>query len=150
MKLTYEEECRLEELENKHGRRITSQPELEELQELLDKQYNQGKYKMKTISLEIALGYLRDCAAVIVNNGDRALTYPGDYDLNGDDDNEFLYLSWTNEDGDFNVKCVEGNNRQVSVTDQGTLVFIDDEGEEVELELLNMVPVKVNDKWNEI
>jgi hypothetical protein len=88
---------------------------------------------MKQISLKEAVQSLYNCSAVIVNNN--VLVYPSVEKLNGDVDNEFLYLGWTDEGLDYNIKAVEGNNQLVTV-ENNSLVFVDNEGEEFSLTLL--------------
>lgn len=77
---------------------------------------------MKTISLKEAYNILEQCAAIIV---DDAVMYPSLWELNGDDNNEFLYLSWTDGDyREFDLKFVEGDNREVKVS--GSSLFLAD------------------------
>lgn len=88
---------------------------------------------MKQISLVEAVQLLNDCSAVIVN--DNVLTYPSVEDLNDDDDNEFLYLGWTDDGLDYSMKVEEGNNRSVKIEDN-QMILVDDEGDEFSLTLL--------------
>jgi len=77
---------------------------------------------MKTISLEEAYSILEQCAAIVV---DDAVMYPSLWELNGDDNNEFLYLSWTDGDyREFHLKFVEGDNREIKVS--GSSLFLTD------------------------
>jgi hypothetical protein len=97
---------------------------------------------MKTIPLKDAHELIENAAAVIVNRD--ALMYASTDELNGDADNEFLFVSWTDSDGlEFRIKACEGENQNVKVTDQGDLILVDDEGEEFELTLLKMNVVRV-------
>lgn len=97
---------------------------------------------MKTIPLKQAHELIENAAAVIVNHD--ALMYPSVSDLTGEEDNEFLYVSWMDADGlGFKIKAVEENNQEVKVTDQGDLILVDDEGEEFEVTLLKMNVVRV-------
>lgn len=90
---------------------------------------------MKTITLSEAFLRLEQCAAVIVD--DTVLTFPGLADLNGDGDNEFLRVSWTDEAGyDFSIIASEGLNREVVVNDDGQLVFMDEDNEAFTITLL--------------
>jgi len=69
---------------------------------------------MKTISLEEAYNILEQASAIIV---DDAVIYPSLWELNGDDNNEFLYLSWTDADyNEFSLKFIEGDNREVELS----------------------------------
>ena len=97
---------------------------------------------MKNIPLKEAHELIENAAAIIVNHD--ALMYPSVSDLTGEEDNEFLYVSWTDGDGwEFEIKAVEENNRTVKVTDQGDLILVDDEGDEFEVTLLKMNVVRV-------
>ena len=97
---------------------------------------------MKTIPLKHAHELIEGAPAVIVNHD--ALMYPSVEDLNGEPDNEFLYVSWTDADGLlFEIKAVEENNQNVKVTDQGDLILVDDAGDEFEMTLLKMNVVRV-------
>ena len=88
---------------------------------------------MKTITLEEAYKILENCSGVIVDDG--AILYPSVWELNGKDENEFLYLSWEEEGLEFNVKFNEGSNREVKVS--GCSMFlIEGDGEETQLTIL--------------
>jgi hypothetical protein len=88
---------------------------------------------MKTITLKQAYQILENSSAVIV---DDAVVYPSLYELTGEDDNEFLFLSW--EDGDyheFNLQFLEANNGEVKVSGSSLFLY-DHEGEETQLTIL--------------
>ena len=92
---------------------------------------------MRTITLKAAFEVLENCSAVIIEDG--IVSYPGLSDLEGKDENEFLYFSWTDEDGlEFNLKFREGENQMVEVW-KSTMYLMDDEGDRVELTIL--VPI---------
>ena len=90
---------------------------------------------MKTLTLAQAHRVLENCSAVIWGD-QQFLTYPGTTDLTGDADNQFLYLSGTDDGGqDYAVMFEEGNNQSVKVV--GSFMFLtDNEGEEVQLTIL--------------
>lgn len=93
---------------------------------------------MRTISLKAAFEVLQSCSAVIVAE-DNVVTLPNLADLESSDENEFLYLSWTNEDGlDFYTKFREGENQQVEVW-KSSMYLMDSEGDRVELTILEPV-----------
>lgn len=90
---------------------------------------------MKTIGLKEAYNRLVESAAVIVDND--ALVYPSLGGIENSPENEFLYLSWDVEGQTFSVKCMEQNNQTVKVTDDGSLMLLEDtEGDRVQLTLL--------------
>ena len=96
---------------------------------------------MKTLTLKEAHEIITNCSACIINRD--ALMYPSFDDLTGDHDNEFLYLGWTDGDGyEFSIKCIEENNRNVMLTDEGSLILKDNEGEE--FEFLPLSPMKID------
>ena len=91
---------------------------------------------MKTISLQQAHKILTDCSAVVWEDNNHFVTYPSLSGITGEDDNQFLYLSGTDEDGyEYSAYFEEGNNKQVRV--EGASMFLtDNEGEEVQLSIL--------------
>lgn len=95
---------------------------------------------MKTIDLVRAHKILEDCSGVITD--EHVIIYPSLADLTGDDENEFLYLSWINEGADYYVKFNEGCNREVKVV-HSSMFLIDDEGDEIQLTVL--VPQDLED-----
>ena len=92
---------------------------------------------MKKITLKQAFNRLKESAAVIVDND--ALVYPSLADIKNEPDNQFLYLSWWDVDGlGYVVKCMEENNQTVKVTDDGSLMILEDmEGDRIQLTLLH-------------
>jgi len=90
---------------------------------------------MKTITLKQAFNRLKESSAVIVDND--ALIYPSLADIKNEPDNQFLYLSWWTDGLQYVVKCMEENNQTVKVSDDGTVMLLeDDEGDKVQLTLL--------------
>ena len=88
---------------------------------------------MKTITLEKAYDILKRCSAVIHDN---VVIYPGNADLTGDDDNEFLYLHWENDEClNYATRFTEGPNRAIKVSGS-TMFLIDHEGDETEITIL--------------
>lgn len=95
---------------------------------------------MKLITLEEAARILEGCSAVVAD--EHAVLYPGMGDLTGEDDNEWMYLQWTDEEGlEYNVKFIEQNNREVTVVG-GSMFLQDSEGEQCQLTIL--VPAKLD------
>jgi hypothetical protein len=59
---------------------------------------------------------------------------------NGDPDNEVMYVTWDDDDGDFSFRVCEGENIEVE-RDGHKLTIIDDEGDSFELHLFREVPI---------
>lgn len=90
---------------------------------------------MKTIPLEDAHTILQNGSVVIIDDSDSPLL-PCMAELDGCDENQFLYLGWENEDGlSYDVKFAEGENRQVKVSGS-SMFLIDTEGEEMQIYIL--------------
>lgn len=113
---------------------------------------------MKTISITQAYNLLKDVRVVIVNpNTTNGLCYPSVYEPNRsenphpDMNRDFLGLTWIDNDG---KECfgqfTEDDNQTVEVTDNGTLIVVDSEGEKFELLLLNVVRMNLDPKVLEI
>jgi len=77
---------------------------------------------MKTITLKEAYNILEQSSAVIINK--HALVYPAVWELNGDAENEFLYLSWEDDGQDYYLKFCEGDNHSVKI--EGCCLFLFD------------------------
>jgi hypothetical protein len=92
---------------------------------------------MKYIPLQEAFAIIQDASAIII---DDTLTFPCLDDLNGSDENEFLYLGWEIEDLEYCAKFQEGENKMVRVSGSN-LFLIDNEGEETQITIL--VPAKL-------
>lgn len=63
-------------------------------------------------------------------------------DINGDVDNEVMYVGWEEDGNEFAMKVPEGENVEVE-RDGHKLTFIDNEGEPFELHLFREVPILV-------
>jgi hypothetical protein len=84
---------------------------------------------MKTIPLEEAYKILEDASAIIVD--DSVLVYPALSDLEFSDENEFMYLTWTDDGGqEYDLHFAEGDNQQVKVS--GSSIFLLDTDAEAE------------------
>jgi hypothetical protein len=85
---------------------------------------------MKTITLKEAYQILEDASAVIID--DSVLVYPALDMIEGSDENEFLYLSWDDEDGqEYSLKFCEGENQEVKVIGSSMFLYdTDADGEE--------------------
>ena len=68
---------------------------------------------MKSISLKKAYRILEDAVAVIVN--EHALVYPSLWELNGEKNNPFLYLSWDDNGNEYTLTFSEDDNKKVEV-----------------------------------
>lgn len=79
------------------------------------------KPKMK-IPLQKAFEILQDASAIIVN--DQIVVYPSLSDLEDDDTNEFLSISWDEGGLEYILKFNEGDNQEVSVI--GSSMFLYD------------------------
>lgn len=89
--------------------------------------------KPGTIPLAEAYDILEAASAVVI---DSVVTYPSLSDLTGEADNEFLLLSWTDEEGqDFRTKFAEGPNRAVRVMG-ACLWLVDEDGDETAITIL--------------
>ena len=89
---------------------------------------------MKKITLEEAYSELLENCTAIVWGEDGCVSYPGLYDLDGDEDNCFLELS-CGEDGP-SLQFFEGNN-EVVIIDGHRMLLIDGDNETQELVLLD-------------
>ena len=87
----------------------------------------------RTIPLKRAFDILLESTAVVINGN--ALMYPSLDQLTGEDENEFLYVSWEDDGLEYTARFVEENNREVLV-ENGTLVLKDSDGDEVRIQPL--------------
>jgi len=92
---------------------------------------------IKIITLKEARKILKDASAVIIDNG-LAVTLPvsslEDEPNNGEDENEFLFLSWVDDKGyEHCLNFSEGMNRKVRVS--GSSIFLVDNDEEAEIQI---------------
>lgn len=80
-----------------------------------------GGTRMK-IPLQKAFEILQDASAVIIN--DQIVVYPSLSDLEGDDTNEFLCITWDEDGLEYILKFNEGDNQEVEVV--GSSMFLYD------------------------
>jgi hypothetical protein len=84
---------------------------------------------MKSIPLQEAYQILEDASAIIID--DSVLVYPALSDLEFSDENEFMYLTWTDDEGqEYTCNFEEGDNQQVKVS--GSSIFLLDTDAEAE------------------
>lgn len=84
---------------------------------------------MKNIPLEEAYKILEDASAVIID--DNVLVYPALSYWNFSDENEFMYLTWTDDKGqEYDLHFAEGDNQEVKVS--GSSMFLIDTNAEAE------------------
>jgi len=83
---------------------------------------------MKKITLKEAYAILENASAVIID--DNALVYPSLWELDGDPENQFLYLSWENEGHDYSLKFCEGDNTEVAVVGSSLFLYDTDADDE--------------------
>ena len=89
--------------------------------------------KMKKITLKEAYQILEDASAIIID--DSTLVYPSLSELEDDELNEFMYLSWDDEGLGYYLKFLEGDNQEVKVS--GSSIFlIDTDREENQITIL--------------
>jgi len=98
------------------------------------------------IALESAFFMLEDCSAISLE--DSELMYPALSDLTGSDENEFMYLQWTDSKGlTYSTKFEEGFNLEVEVS-KNIMTLIDSEGYEMSLYLLGPYDCEESAKKN--
>jgi hypothetical protein len=90
---------------------------------------------MKKITLHQAHILLQNASGILISDTPDPLL-PCYAELDGNNDNEFLYITWQNDDAEeYYLKFTEGANREIVIS--GTSMFlIDNEGEEVQITLL--------------
>lgn len=92
---------------------------------------------MKTITLQQAFKILEDCSAIIIDQGSHTVLYPGLTDLTGEDENEFLCLSWQDEEGqEYREAFLEGANRKVTIEKSSMFLIDGTNAEEFQLTVL--------------
>lgn len=89
---------------------------------------------MKIISLNKAYSLLETAIAVIID--DDVLVYPSLSQLTGNEENEFLYLSWDYEHQEYYMVFLEGDNTKVKIEGSDMFLFDHDSEESVKLTLL--------------
>lgn len=97
----------------------------------------------KKITVEKALQLLREAHIVRVFSNDWYYdAIINESDITGDPENEFLLISWQDEDGyEFDAKLAEGQNPEVKAKSHA-LTFVDTEGDEIELLLFKIIPLE--------
>lgn len=85
---------------------------------------------MKIIPLQDAHKILEDASAIILDDG--VLVYPALSDLEFSDENEFLYITWSDDEGqEYDLHFAEGDNQEVKISGSSMfLIDTDAEGEE--------------------
>lgn len=97
---------------------------------------------MKTITLQAAFAILESASAVIVDN---VVTYPSLDAITGEADNQFMNLSWTDEEArDFAMHFSEGKNQAVRVAGCA-LWMVDDDGDETQITILVPANLEANE-----
>lgn len=91
------------------------------------------------ISLKQAYDLINKASALIWDDIEFISYPPSTSELTGENENEFLYLSATDEEGyEYSATFTEGENREVTVKDNA-LILIDHEGEECRIVLLSVM-----------
>lgn len=85
---------------------------------------------MKTINIELAYKILGDASAVIIN--DSTLVYPSLYELEGSDENEFLYFKWDDEGLEYSLTFNEGDNQEVIISGSSLFLYDTDANDETD------------------
>lgn len=76
---------------------------------------------MKTINLKEAYDILNECSGIIIE--DSVILYPQLGDLDGDDENEFLFLFWDDDGAEYNMKFCEGDNREITISSSSMFLY---------------------------
>ena len=77
---------------------------------------------MKTITLSEA-HYILSCAKAVIIDDD-AVVYPTLWPLDGEKENEFLFLSWEFDGDTYKLKFAEGDNEEAKI--EGCCLFLYD------------------------
>ena len=97
---------------------------------------------MKTIPLQDAHKILEDASAIIVDDG--VLVYPALADLEFSDENEFLYITWSDEDGqEYDLHFAEGDNQEVKIS--GSSIFLLDTDAEDDTDAIQLTILTTNE-----
>jgi hypothetical protein len=90
---------------------------------------------MKKITLHQAHILLQNASGIIISEVSEPLM-PYIADLEGSDENQFLYITWDDDEGQmYDVKFSEGDNQEVTISET-SMFLIDNEGDEVQITLL--------------
>lgn len=95
---------------------------------------------MKNITLKEAYVILSNATAVIIN--ENALVYPSLWELSGEEENEFLYLSWEDDGHDYSLKFTEGDNFTVKVKGCNLYLYDSDANDDDEITILTILAPK--------
>ena len=88
------------------------------------------------ITLNKAFDLLSGCAAIIfTNEGRDHLIKPSLSELDGGEENEFMYLSWTDQIDNFYMKFTEGCNSTVTILGS-SMKLVDSDGDWIDLKLV--------------
>ena len=98
--------------------------------------------EIKTVTLQEAYLLLEGASALIID--DNTLVYAGLNDLEGDDTNEFLYLTWDDEGLEYRLVFQEGDNQQVKIAGSSLFLYdTDAEDQEDHTQVTLLVPQKL-------
>jgi len=95
---------------------------------------------MKRIQLKEAYEILQNASAVIID--DLALVYPGLADLEGNAENEFLFVTWEDRGEEYYLKFNEGGNASVRVVGDSLFLYntdADSDGDFTKVTILRTV-----------
>ena len=95
---------------------------------------------MKTITLKEAYRTLSLATAVIID--ENALVYPSLWELTGEAENEFLYLSWEDEGCDYSLKFNEADNLEAKIEGCCLFLFDTDANDDDDVTLLTILAPK--------
>lgn len=91
------------------------------------------------INLKQAFDLLEYCDAIILN--DDVLIYPATDTITGEPENEFLYLSYTQNDLIYSLYFIEENNQEIEFSGS-TMYLEDNEGDSVRITLLSELDIQ--------
>lgn len=83
------------------------------------------------ISLEQAFNIISNASAVIIN--DDVLIYPCLDELQGSDENQFLFLSWDYNGCIYDLKFCEGDNKEVEVIGSSMFLYDTDANDDLDV-----------------
>ena len=89
---------------------------------------------MKKITLKEAYQILEDASAIIID--DSVLVYPSLSNLEHDDTNEFMYLSWDYDGCDYSARFEEWRNQEVEVVGSSMFLYAEGDSEETQITIL--------------
>jgi hypothetical protein len=113
--------------------KLSDHRDLHEAQALAKKRAKAAAPEVTILTLEQAYAILEKSSAVVMD--DHAVTHASTAGLTGEADNDFVTLSWENDEGLFEFFFAEGANQQVKLV--GSSMFLTDtDGDEVQISLL--------------